>query len=734
MKKLARLSSVALLALFAISAMPPPAIKAARGLAEQVVIRRDNFGVPHILGETEEAAAFGMGYAQAEDHAVEIARRFITARGEQAKFFGTGAESDFRMKQYGNHEVARNRFSELSPLFQSMMRAYAAGFNLYVERHRKELPDWIPAFTGVDVLAQGRAEVMRFALNDGMVQAVRLKYPAESQAARISSTLKRSDVEPAAAYEEDFVGSNMWALAGTRTTSGKTILLGNPHQPWAALYWEAHVSVPGKINFYGSTFVGRPVLTTGFNEHLGWSHTVNYPDLTDIYVLTIDPKNPDAYIYDGKPMPLTKKEITVEIKQADGKLGQERRAYFYSHLGPVVHRTKDRAFALKSAILDEFRYYEEWYALSKSKNLQEFIANLKKNQIPMFNIAYADADGNIMYVWNGTVPRRLDDGIDYSAEVPGDTSKYVWKELHAFEELPQLINPAGGYVQNCNDPPWWTSLRAPLDPRKYPSYTEPGHRLLMRSQMSLEMLEGQQKFSLEDVKRLKYQTRMLVADRVKPDLIKAIRAVERPSEDLKRGLAIIEAWDNTVARDSRGSVLFKRFWDSYAQENKTPYAVAWDVNNPAKTPRGLSDAKLAARLFEEAVKWTKRTYGSEDVAWGDVHRIRLGDTDLPVGGESGTYGVFRVMQYAAAPDGKLVIGTVEKGKPMQGGGDGWIFAVEFSKPVVAYSVLAYGETSNTASKHSTDQAALFANQQYKKALFSEAEIKANLEKSYHPGQ
>ena len=733
MKNVARLSSAALLTLLALTApLFPKPLHAGPSLAEQVTIRRDNFGVPHILADTEEAAAFGMGYAQAEDHAVEIARRFITARGEQAKFFGTGAESDFRMKRYGNHEVARDRFHELSTLFQSMMNAYAAGFNLYVERNRKQLPDWIPAFTGVDVLAQGRAEVMRFAFSEAMISGVQMKYPADSQAGAISSTLKRSDV--AEGYGQDLMGSNMWALAGSRTTSGKTILLGNPHQPWAALYWEAHITVPGKINFYGSTFVGRPVLTTGFNEYLGWSHTVNYPDLADIYVLTLDPKNPEAYIFDGKPMPLTKKEVAVEIKQPDGKIGTERRTYRYSHLGPVIHQTRDKAFAIKSAILDEFRYYEEWYALSKSKNLQEFIANLKSNHIPMFNIAYADVDGNIMYVWNGTVPKRLDDGTDYSAEVPAGTSKYVWKEMHRLEELPQLINPAGGYVQNCNDPPWWTSLRAPLDPRKYPSYIEPGHRLLLRSQMSLEMLEGQQKFSLEDVKRLKYQSRMMVADRVKPDLIKAIRAVENPSADLKRGLAIIEAWDNSVSRDSRGSVLFKKFWDAYAQENKTPYAIAWDVNNPAKTPRGLSDAKLAVRLFEEAVKWTKKTYGSEDVAWGEVHRLRLGETDLPVGGESGLYGVFRVVQYAAAPDGKLVIGSVEKGKPMQGGGDGWIFAVEFSKPVVAYSVLAYGETSDTRSKHSTDQAALFANQQYKKALFSEAEIKANTERTYHPGQ
>lgn len=180
--------------------------------------------------------------------------------------------------------------------------------------------------------------------------------------------------------------------------------------------------------------------------------------------------------------------------------------------------------------------------------------------------------------------------------------------------------------------------------------------------------------------------------------------------------------------------MFRRFWDSYAGSSKTPYAVAWDSRKPGTTPRGLSNPELAVFSFEDAVRWTRKTYGSENVAWGEVHRLRLGDLDLPVGGESGLYGLFRVVTFAAAPDGKLVVGTVERGKPMQGGGDGWVFAVEFSKPIVAYSVLAYGETSNAASKHSTDQAELFANEGFKKALFSEAEIKANLERSYHPGE
>lgn len=698
-----------------------------RSLAEQVTIRRDTFGVPHILAETEEAASFGMGYAQAEDHAEEIARRFITARGEQARFFGTSAESDFRMKRYGNHEVAKDRFRELTPLFQSMLNAYAAGFNLYTEKNRSQLPAWIPRFDGVDVLAQGRAEVMRFAFSEGIIRSVQIKYPDAAQP--VSAQLRDEDESQDSAS----FGSNMWAIAGSRTASGKPILLGNPHQPWAALYWEAHITVPGKINFYGSTFVGRPVLTTGFNERIGWSHTVNYPDLTDIFVLVLDPKNHDQYLFDGKQMPITKKEISVEVKQSDGTTKVEKRVYEYSHVGPVVHRSKDKAFAIRSAIFEEVRYYEQWYEMSKARNLQEFVAALKKNTIPMFNIAYADADGNIAYWWNGTVPKRVDDGTNYNEEVPA-TGKYVWTRLHPLEELPQLVNPAGGYVQNCNDAPWWTSLRNLIDARKYPSYFEPGRQLGLRTQMSLEIMEGQKKFSIEDVMRLKYQTKMLIADRIKPDLIKAIRAQSNPSEDLKRGLAVLEAWDNHVARESRGAVLFKRFWDTYSRESKKAFVVDWDKQNPARTPAGLGDSQTAVRNFEEAVRWTRKTYGSESVAWGEVHRLRLGNLDLPVSGESGIYGVFRVMTFTAAADGKMVVGETERGKPLQAGGDGWVFVVEFSNPVRAYSVLAYGETRNPESKHSTDQAALFADQKFKKALFSEADIRASLERSYHPGR
>lgn len=710
----------------------PACAESPASLAAQVTIRRDTYGVPHILAATEEAAALAMGYAQAEDHCMELARRLISARGEEAKYTGEGVESDFESRRYGIYSSAAQQFSDLPLLTKQQLNAYAAGVNRYVEQHRKELPAWIPTFDGVDVLARGRQEVYRFAFNRGnAIRALQEKYPTGGRTGKRAAA--REALTAAFPAPECSDGSNLWSIAGSRTTSGKPILLNNPHQPWSALYWEAHVTVPGKINFYGSAFVGRPVLTTGFNEHLGWTHTVNNIDLEDFFALTVDPARPEHYLFDGKPLPLTKKEVAVEVKETDGSITTRKRTYWDSHLGPVVHRTSEKAFALKSAIANEFRAHEgNWYALSKAANWESFHALLTRERLPMFNLGYADMAGNTFYLWNGLLPRRVDDGTDYRLDVPGDTSKYVWSSLHGVKDLPQLLNPRGGYVQNCNDAPWWTSLRDPLDPGKYPSYIEPGVPLRLRSQMSLAMLEGQEKFSLEDVMRLKFNPRMLLADRVKPALVKAVKETREPSTDLQSALNALEAWDNRTAADSRGGVLFQRFWDTYSAAVKQPFAVAWDRKQPARTPHGIANPALALQHLEEAVRWTRRTYGAEDVKWGDVHRIRLGAVDLPATGADGAYGLFHVVVSREAPDGKRVVGTLTPGKPMVGGGDGFMFAVEFSSPPRAFSLLAYGETSNPASRHSTDQAGLFARGQFKPVRFTEADIKANLEREYHP--
>jgi acyl-homoserine-lactone acylase len=689
----------------------------AKTLAAQVIIRRTQYGVPHIQGETFEAAAFGFGYCQGEDHWPDILRGVLGARGELALHFGPGdnnknVEADFFNRHYRVYSRAVATYHKLDPDYRSMVEGFAAGLNYYADRHRATMPTWAPTVTGHDVAAYGLAGIMRFAFDRSNL--VRDFLKAEGV------TTALGDNPP----DETQVGSNMWAFAPSRSQSGRAMLMGNPHQPWAPVstYYEAHMIVPGKLNFYGSTFIGRPILTSGWNENLGWSHTVNGPDLEEIYELDLDPDRPDHYLFDGGSVPLARDDVSVKVK-GDGAPTSVERTFWHTPLGPVVHRNAGKAFVLRSACYENYRAYEQWLRMTQTKNFSEFRGALEMNQVPMFNICYADRAGNIFYIWNGTVP-NLPHAANKAKAVHATRTADIWTTFHATSELPQLLNPPGGYLQNCNSPPFFTNLFAPLDPERYPPHFRPND-VSLRSQHSLRLIHNDKKFTLEEVCDLKHSPLMLVAERVKGDLIAALRA-SGPTSELEATIKTLENWDNTVSIDSRGSTLFANWWERYSDKDKraAKYAVAWSANEPTTTPRGLADPQHAVTTFLEAVEEIKGLYGRTDVAWGEVHRVRKGDVDLPVSGGPGTVGCFRVLDFRKARDGKLVANT----------GDSWVFAVEFSQPPKAYTVVAYSQSDIEGSPHLSDQTALFCANKMKRAAFTEAEIQDQLLKSYRPGE
>jgi acyl-homoserine-lactone acylase len=680
-------------------------------LADQVEIRRTEYGVPHIKGETLEAVAFGLAWCQAEDHVVTIMEHMLRARGELALHEGKKElNSDFKNRQYRVRARAIETYHKLSPDFRSMVEGYAAGFSYYVDQHRAELPDWVQPITPHDVASHGLTGIARFAFDRGGI---------------VSKTIKNLEAgdQVAMAFDdrEGMTGSNMWAFSPNRTKSGNAILMGNPHQAWSkvATYYEAHLTVPGKLNFYGSTFIGRPVLTTGFNEHLGWSHTVNYPDLEEIYELTLDPSRPDHYLFDGGSVPMHSEDVTIEYRTDEGT-AEETRTYWHSPLGPIIHRTDTHAYVLKSVAYDEFRFYEQWLHLAQCKSYEEFQSVLDVQAIPMFNIAYADREGNIYFLWNGSIPDIPHENKRAEA-VPASSSTDVWTRVHATDELPQLLNPKGGYVQNSNSPPYFTNLHEPLARESYPDHF-PNNALGLRTQHSLEIVHNKKKFSLEDVRDLKYSPRMLLADRVKDDLIKAVKKA-KPDAETSDAIDILHKWDNTTKAESRGSVLFKSWWSKYSGGNDNIFATPWSEKKPMSTPHGIGDTERAVTAFADAIEDTKEKYGDIAVAWGDVHRVRRGNVDLPVSGGGGRTGNFRALGFRQADDGKQIVS----------GGDSWIFAVEFGENLRAYSVVGYSQTSNEDSPHYNDQTVLYANDQMKRVAFTEAEIADQLLSSYRPG-
>lgn len=678
-------------------------------LARQVEIRRTAYGVLHIRAENLRAAAFALGYAQVEDYGERVIRGLVEARGELARIEGRQhLDSDVRNRE--RYTRAVETYHQVPNDVRDVLEGFAEGVNHFIRKNSSLSPKWAePVFTGHDVAARD------------------IGWYNSRTATRFVSSLQGIETEAPRAPNDDPEGdaedgSNTWAVSGGRTKSGKPILMRNPHLSWTAGYYEAHVVVPGKLDFYGDFRIGGPFGTIGgFNRRLGWSTTNNSVRTHEIYAFEVDPKHPEHFRLDGVLVPISRRRVTVEYRDGD-KFGVETREVLHTPFGPVIHRDKERIYVIRDSDHGQFRLGEQFLRMMQAENLDEWLAAMRLRAKPVSNFTYADSK-NIFFVWNGSLPDLPHPpGNDRTAIFATRTSD-VWTTLVPFEKLPQLLNPKGGYVRNENDSPHYTNMREEMSAEKMPATVE-RQRLRLRSQHALELLDNDDKFTLEDTVRLKHSMRMLLADRVKEELIAAVRATS-PSEEIAAAVKLIESWNNTVAIESRGAVLFAEWWDLYKSElhSSEPFRHPWIPQDPMKTPRGISTLEAAAKAFVRAVAQTRERFGSWSVSWGEVHRVRHGKIDVPVGGGSGDLGCYRVLGFRTDKDGKRSVSR----------GDAWVLAVEFTDPPRAYSVLAYGQSNREDSPHFSDQASLFAANEMKEVAFTEEQIRSRTIRRYRPG-
>ncbi|MGI9043499.1 MAG: penicillin acylase family protein [Gemmatimonadaceae bacterium] len=681
-------------------------------LAQQVEVLRTSYGIPHIRAENLMAAAYALAYVQLEDHGAVVARGLVRSRGEMGRWFGRDSmESDFLAQR--EYKVAVDNYLRLDADTRAVYEGFAAGVNRYVELHPDEFPaGFSPRFTGYDVAARDVNLASSAQARQFIARLTGRQRPAEQP-------------EPQRAPGTDPIeeGSNAWAFAPSRTKSGRAILMRNPHLSWSAGYYEAQVTVPGVLDFYGDFRIGGPFgVVSGFNANLGWATTNNAPDLNEIYALDADTSRIDHYVFDGASVPLERELVTVSFRNG-GSLSTETREFWRSHLGPVLHRDSGKVYVLRAAGDGDNRAGEQFLRMMRARSLSEWQDAMRMRARMNSNFTYADRAGNILYVWNAAIPSLPHASGGDTTAVAARTSRDIWTRYIPYDSLPQLLNPRGGYVRNENDAPYHTNMRQVLDRSRYPAnLPEPSLRL--RSQLSLELIDNNRKLDLEDVVALKNSYRMLLADRVKPDLIAAVRATS-PDSTVARATELLARWDNTASHTARGAMLFDTWWRRYTDGvvADSMFAEPWTVAAPVTTPRGLKDPARAAESFVWAIAETARRHGSYDVAWGDVHRVRVGDVDEPVGGCGGAFGCFRVLNFRTDPDGRRAVN----------GGDGWVLAVEFADVPRAYSVLAYGQSPRPDSPFHSDQAAMFARGEMKRVAFTARDVEAQTIRRYRPG-
>ena len=663
--------------------------------SERTEILWDTWGVPHIYSSDADSLMYAFGWAQMKAHRNRVLRLYGTARGRAAEYWGTQhLASDRRVRTLELPEHGRRWANNQKQPFKGYVEAFVAGMNAYAEAHPDRIDD-------------AREVVLPIQPQDvfsHILRAVHVTFVA------------RGDLQRAQRWRG--AGSNAWAIGPSRSASGNAMLLTNPHLLWGDQFtwFEAQLAGPG-FDAYGAALLGMPFPGVAFNQHLGWTHTVNTIDASDLYRLRLVE---GGYAWNGRARPFNTDTKVLKVKQDDGSMRTDTMVVRRSVHGPVVAQKEGEALALRVAGLTQSALFEQYWRMLRATNLSQFEAALRRLQMPMFNTVYADEDGHILYQFGGRVPqRRRGDWSYWQGVVPGDTSSTLWRTIHPYEDLPRVVDPPSGWVQNANDPPFTSTFPRRVDPSEFPDYLAPQVPLpaarMFRPQRSIEMVAGDSSITFAELQNYKNDTRMLAADRLLDDLLPAARRSD--NAQVQRAAEVLAAWDRTADAESQGSVLFST-WLRAMMGGKTPFETAYRPNAPRTTPDGLADPDAAVQTLDRAAGRVVQQYDSLTVPWGAVHRLVGPNGAYPASGGNGLFGVFRVLWFGDENDGRR----------RAVGGDSYVALTEFTDDGPrAKAVLPYGNASQPGSPHRADQLKMYAEKEMRPVWLERDSVRAHLE-------
>lgn len=660
------------------------AAQAAGAAAYDVRIRRDEFGVPHVLGKTDADAAYGLGFAQSEDDWVTVQETLMTARGRQALLKGAdGVPSDtlFALQDV-RAKVDAGYERDIPAHLRGVLEAYAAGVNRYAALHPEKVSPHFTSATGKDIVAFAVFRGPSFYGLEGVfAQAATGKLPLAAPG----------------------IGSNAVAVAPSRSADGHTRLLFNSHQPWTGplTWYEAVVESKQGWHVAGGFFPVNPFLLGGHNAHVGWGATVNHPRLHDVFKLTMNPADANQYRLDGAWKALERRLVEIPVRQADGSVKTTTREVFRSEHGPVV-KGPQGVFAIRYPTQAGIRQVNQYWAMNRARSMAEFKAAMQMQLIPSINYVIADGKGNIGYLSNGMYPKRLE-GVDWSGVMPGDRSDLIWKDIRPFSASPQIWNPKSGWVFNANNTPFRaTDPASDLNPADFPKsqQLQPIEDMTNRGLRALEVYGPDTSITAAEFDAYKYD----VAYSVHSDeaaWVKDVLAADAGGDaDLLAAQAALKAWDGTAKPESRGMALVALMWGQRRA-------------HPDWTP---------VQMVKGAIPILKAGFGRVDPEWREVNRIRRGKVDIAVDGGPDT---FRALYGAVEKDGRL------KGV----NGDSYFMFMDWDRngKLSSRSIHQFGAaTSVPDSPHYADQSPLFAAHKTKPVRFTEAQLKGYIKRDYSP--
>jgi penicillin amidase len=697
------------------------------GLRGDVTVLRDDKGVPQIYADNAEDLFFAQGYVQAQDRFFEMDfRRHITS-GRLSEWFGNDSlETDEFVRTLGWRRVAERELALLDPDTRRYLDAFSNGVNAYLANHSGSqlsleyavlgldgvdtTPEpWTPADSvswlkamAWDLRGNMEDEIDRVMASTSLsLQQVAQLYPAypyethqpivdqgavvdgvyEQDATGNATRLPRRAMFPPQVIAElksldnvvhdmpsligtgDGIGSNAWAVAGSRTSTGMPLLANDPHlaptMPGVWYQMGLHcttVSPTCPFDLTGFTFSGVPGVVIGHNDKIAWGFTNLGPDVSDLYLEKVFGH---TYLYDGRHLPVKTREETFQVAGHDPvtiTVRSTRHGPIVSDVsddladvgeqapvtGQAPHRGSGYAVSLHWTALRPGKTADAIFELDLARNWNQFHAAAADFAVPAQNLVYADTAGHIGYQAPGRIPIRRTGHGDWP--VPGWDPAYDWAGYVPYEALPNVLDPKDGYVVTAN--------QAPVDGSKYPYYLGDSWDYGYRSQRIVDMINADDDITVDDMATMQLDTYNANAATLVPYLLK----IDVPTHFARQGQRVLNGWDLTQPADSVAAAYFNVVWKNLlaltfhdqmpesvwpdggdrwfavvAGLLKKPESPWWDdVNTDVRETRDdiLSEAMVAAR--DELTMLQAKDPDSWN--WGRLHRLELENQSLGTSG------------------------------------------------------------------------------------------------------
>lgn len=739
-----------------------PALSASRLRAEIVWTE---YGVPHVRAQTFAGLGYGQGYAFAKDNLCLLADHFVTLRGERTKVFGAegfaqvafakipNVESDAFFHAAIDAQALHSAAKLFSKDYADLVQGYIAGYNRYL---RDTPPDrrpvacrnaaWVTPATLDDFLRLNEEKMLQGGAGRWIRQMLAAAPP--------SSTAEKVAQLPVDLGDHFELGSNAWAFGKSAAADGRALLVGNPHFPWETTnrFYESHLTLPGRLDVMGASLFGVPGVAVGFNKDVAWSHTVSTDRHFTLFELTLDPRDPTAYLFEGKSYRMDRRTVSVQTNTGQPVL----RTLYWTRFGPVVvspqaglNWTTKVAYAVKDANDLNTLSGNAWMAIGQARTIDDVRAAIDKDAaIPWVNTIAADRFGKVMYADVTSTPNvdlellkscAPKSGIGILGAIArlyvldGSRSECEWR-VDVRSTRPGLAPPASmphvvreDYVANSNDSYWLANPRSPLTGfSPVIGATDVAQNLRTRAGV-LEIenaLQSGGKVTPLLAETMLLRNRNLAAELFLDDVLSMCRAAPAvaastgESVDLSKPCAVLAAWDRRMDLDSRGAHLFNEFW-KLTDKIKLSYRVPFDRMDPIHTPRGLVTDSQAAKpiltALADAVVLINKRGIALDARWGDLAVAKRGEVRVPLHGGEGGQGVLNAHQ-SEWTDG---VGYLTNS------GSSYIQIVRFDEqgPVVD-AVLTYSQATDPASPHATDQTRLYSQKRWIRLPFHWPDIEA----------